>query len=134
MVAESASREGSLSILITDDDESCRLTLRDLFEPEGFRTFQAANGREAIEIAEHELINILILDMYMPDLTGVEVLGLIRDVCRRMLPAIVISGENSRRVREAAMSADAFSFVPKPINCELLRLTVERLVARYYSG
>ena len=59
-------------ILITDDDDNCRSSLNDIFEPEGYTTYLASCGREAVEIAKHELLHVLIMDVHMPDFSGFE--------------------------------------------------------------
>ena len=66
------------SILITDDDPGCREALRDIVEPEGFRTLLASSGEEAVDIVREESVHLLLLDMHMPRLTGLETMELVR--------------------------------------------------------
>ena len=54
------------SILITDDDRDCRETLRDIVEPQGFRTLLASSGEEALDIVHGEPVHLVLLDMHMP--------------------------------------------------------------------
>src|SRR5271170_3228901 len=76
------------SILITDDDPGCREVLRDIFEPEGYRTLLASSGEEAIDIVRDQPVHIALLDMHMPRLTGLETLELVRQI-NNLLPCIL---------------------------------------------
>ena len=62
------------SLLITDDDPGFRETLRVIFEPKGFRTLLAGDGDEALKIVHNETVHVVLLDMHMPKLTGLETL------------------------------------------------------------
>ena len=80
------------SLLITDDDPGFRETLRLIFEPKGFRTLLAGDGDEALKIVRNELVHVVLLDMHMPRLTGLETLRLLKEF-RAMLPCILISAQ-----------------------------------------
>src|SRR5438093_1126973 len=69
-----ATRSQPYSILITDDDSGCREALRSIVEPEGFYTLMASSGEEALDIVREEPVDLALLDMYMPTLTGLETL------------------------------------------------------------
>src|SRR5260370_35277210 len=60
------------SILITDDDRDYREALRELVEPEGYRTVLASSGEEALDVLREEPIHLALFDMHMPRLTGAE--------------------------------------------------------------
>ena len=62
----------SPSLLITDDDRDFRETLRDVFEPRGFHTVLASDGVEALEIVRTREIHLVLIDMHMPRLSGME--------------------------------------------------------------
>ena len=68
------------SILITDDDLDFRETLRFVFEPRGFRTLLAGDGEEALEIMRDEEVHLLLLDVHMPRLSGLETLRRVKQV------------------------------------------------------
>lgn len=128
----SNSRNRHYSLLITDDDEGCRYSLKNIFEPSGYITHLASCGREAIEIARTELLHALILDMHLPDIGGVETFRVIKKEVKGILPCIFISGDLSRELKLDALSVDAFTVIPKPINIEMMRFTMEQLIERYY--
>ena len=60
------------SVVIADDDDLCRETLRDIVEAEGYRTVLASCGEEAIEIIHEESIQLALFDVQMPRMTGLE--------------------------------------------------------------
>ena len=103
------------SILITDDDVSLRETLRGVFEPYGFRTLQAADGQEALELVQRGAeVHLLLLDMHMPRLTGLETIKLVKQ-CRSELPCILMSARADESLVREALSADAFTVLTKPV-------------------
>ncbi|MBM4048225.1 MAG: response regulator [Planctomycetes bacterium] len=123
------------SVLITDDDEGCRDSLRDALETQAFTTHVAGSGREAIYVVRTQVIHFAILDMHLPDLTGIETLMRIRQETRSVLLCIFISGEANGETRRRALAADeAFAFIPKPLDLHLVRRAVDDLVARYFRS
>ena len=94
--------------------------------------FQSEDGAEAVEIVQRQLVHLLILDMHMPDLTGLETLRLIRQVARRVLPTIFITADRSEHLRREALNAEACSLVPKPVNPNVVRILVHRILSEFY--
>jgi len=94
------------SLLITDDDPGFRETLRVVFEPKGFRTLMASDGEEALNIVHRETVHLVILDMHMPKLTGLETLRRLKEF-RAMLPCILLSAQLDDKMVEQAISAHA---------------------------
>ncbi len=120
------------SILITDDDRDFRETLREVFEPRGFRTWLAADGDEAIEIVRNEQVHLTLLDMHMPRLSGLEALRQIKRI-HAIVPCILISAEMDEALAEAARRADAFSVHSKPIRLAELTGTISRAMRQIYD-
>src|SRR5262249_34295668 len=94
------------SILIADDDRSCREALREIMEPEGYRTLLASSGEEALDIAREEAIHLALLDMHMPSLTGLETLQMLRQG-QAMLPCILVTADASDNLIRQACQAHA---------------------------
>jgi len=92
------------SILIADDDGSCREALREIMEPEGYRTLEASSGEEALDIVRARDVHLLLLDMHMPTLTGLETLQLARQI-KAMLPAILVTGDATASLLRQACQA-----------------------------
>ena len=119
------------SILITDDDRDCRETLREIMEPQGFRTFLASCGEEALDIAQDEEVHLALLDMHMPTMTGLEVLKLLRQM--RELPVILVTGDATASLIRQAQQACAYSVIPKPVSKNVVIYTVVRALLRAYG-
>jgi CheY-like chemotaxis protein len=120
------------SILITDDDRACRETLRDIVEPEGFRTYLASSGEEAVDIVREEPVHLALLDLHMPRLTGLETLELVHQV-NQVLPCILITGDATEDVMRQAFRARAYSVIPKPVSKNVVLYMVVRAIVRVYG-
>jgi CheY-like chemotaxis protein len=128
-----ATREGrAYSILITDDDSNSRDTLRDIIQPEGFQTVTASSGEEAIDIVRGRPIDLVLLDMHMPTLSGLETLRLVRQF-NALLPAILVTGDPNDTLVRQAIQAQFYSVIPKPVSKHLLLYTVLKALARFYG-
>ena len=121
----------SPSILITDDDDDFRETLRDVFAPR-FRTRLAANGEEALRIVLTEDIHLVLLDMHMPKLTGLETLRKVKKF-RSRIPCILLSAAMDEFILRQAQQADAFSVLSKPVTRQQITSVVEQAFERTYG-
>jgi CheY-like chemotaxis protein len=119
-------------ILITDDDPGFRQTLGGVFEPQGFRTLMAADGEEALEIVQREQVHLLLLDMHMPRLTGLDTLRRLREWNLRT-PSILLSAELDDEIRDAARSAEAFEVLGKPVSRKEITDVVARALREAYD-
>jgi len=120
------------SLLITDDDDDFRQTLRDVFEPRGFRTLLAANGEEAVEIVQTQRVHLLLLDMYMPKLTGLDTIRRVKSL-HELLPCILLSADMDERLAEEARRAKAFSVLSKPVRFADVTSVVSRAMRSVYG-
>ncbi len=119
------------SLLITDDDRDFRATLRSVFEAR-FRTLEAADGEEALDIVRSQDIHLVLLDQHMPKLTGLETLRRVKQFKSR-LPCILLSaGLDDVIIRQAEL-AEAFSVLAKPVSRDKLTSTVEAAMRRIYG-
>jgi CheY-like chemotaxis protein len=121
------------SILITDDDRRCQEALREIMEPEGFRTRLASTGEEALDIVQEESVHLLMLDVHLPRLTGLETLELLRQF-NAMLPCILVTADVNERVMRQAQQARAYSVIPKPVSKNVVLYTVVRALVRFYGN
>lgn len=90
MVARPADIDFEPSVLITDDSNAWRETLGEVLQREGFRTYQAACGEEAIELVRTEHLDLALIDFHMPRLDGLETIREIRRHDAR-LPAVLMT-------------------------------------------
>jgi CheY-like chemotaxis protein len=120
------------SILITDDDVDCREALREIVERQGFHTLVATCGEEAIDIVRGGVVHLALFDMYMPSMTGLEVLQIVRQFNAR-LPAILVTGDPNETVVRQAYLQQVYSVIPKPISKNVVLYTVLRALAKFYG-
>jgi CheY-like chemotaxis protein len=119
------------SLLITDDDPVVRETLRDIFEPAGYRTFLAESGEQAIDIVRHQDVHLALMDMHMPRLTGLETMQLVRQI-RGSLPTILISADHDENLLRKALSAHVFCVLAKPVSRDVVIYVVSRALEKFY--
>ncbi len=121
------------SILITDDDIGCREALREIVEPEGYRTLLASSGEEALDIVRDEQVHLVLLDMQMPTLTGLETLKLVRQI-NAVLPCVLVTADATENLIRQALRAQAYSVIAKPVSKNIVLYTVVRALVRVYGG
>ncbi len=119
-------------ILITDDDDDCRYGLKEIFEPEGYTTYMASCGREAVEIAKHKFLHLLILDVHLPDFSGFDTFKFIKVEKKIQIPCIFVSADTSKDLKFEAFEANAYTLISKPINKEIIKYAVEQSLEKYY--
>jgi DNA-binding NtrC family response regulator len=113
----------SKRVLIVDDEASIRSSLEKLLSYEKYRTFTAADGPSALETVAGERIDLVLLDIKMPQMDGLEVLQRIKEA-REDLPVVIISGHGTISTAVEATKLGAFDFIEKPIDLDRLLLTV----------
>jgi two-component system, NtrC family, response regulator PilR len=110
-------------ILIVDDEPSMRDMLRIVLRRDGFDVTVAGNGKEAIEILQRDRIDLLLSDIRMPDVGGVEVLRAAKDINRDII-AFMMTAFASTDSAVEAMRLGAVDYFTKPFNMDELRLKV----------
>jgi two-component system response regulator HydG len=118
---------GALTALIVDDEPAVRDVCRRLIEPLGFGALQAADGVEALERLEEALVHLVLLDLRMPRMSGIEVLPEIRRL-RPDVPVIVVTAHSDVDAAVEAMKLGAADFITKPFAIERLRQAVSTQV------
>ncbi len=114
------------AVLVVDDSRTMRLALIRALNNLGFRNItEAANGRQALDLALAKPFDLMLLDMEMPEMNGMEVLAALRANADLIgLPVIVISGAEQMDSAVRCIEAGAEDFLPKPFNPTLLRARV----------
>lgn len=118
------------SVLIADDDESCREALRDIVESEGFRTLLASSGEEAVDIVQEEPIHLALFDLQMPRMTGLETVQVVHQI-NALLPCILVTANATQDVIRQAFQVRAYSVIPKPVSKSILLFTMLRAMKAY---
>ncbi len=117
------------SLLITDDDRDFRETLSSIFTHRGFSTLLASDGEEAIRIVSDQTVHVVLMDLHMPRLSGLEAISRIKELNFR-LPCILISAALDDEVRARA---GAFSVLSKPVTQEEVTRTVQTALRVTYN-
>jgi two-component system response regulator PilR (NtrC family) len=120
-------------ILVVDDEPSMRELLDILLRREGHEVFTASNGRKAIEILEREPIDLLISDIKMPDMSGVDVLKAAKMLDPDLIGIMVTAYASVENAVEA-MHLGAYDYVSKPFNVEELKLRIRKALERKQLG
>ncbi|MHB8969904.1 MAG: response regulator [Pirellulaceae bacterium] len=120
------------SLLITDDDGAFRDALCSVFAPRGFNTLTARDGDEALEIVRRQPVHILLTDMHMPRLSGLETIRQIRQR-HLILPCILLSAGLDDGLMEEARDLQAFSVLRKPVRFSELTGVVRQALRVTYG-
>jgi CheY-like chemotaxis protein len=130
---EGAPDRHRFSILIADDDRGNRETLGEMLDSRGFRTVLARDGGEAVELVQVDLVHLVLFDMHMPRLTGLEAFAVIRQTLDRILPAVLMTADANTDLIRQAFAAQVYSVIPKPVSANIVLHTLERALAKVYG-
>lgn len=116
-------------LLLIDDDEGLRTLIAESLEMAGHRVSQAGNGREAMELLARNVFHLVITDINLPEISGLEILAHIREHSPST-PVIIITAFGTVTQAVQAVRRGAFDFLPKPINLEQLGVTVRQALEK----
>jgi CheY-like chemotaxis protein len=120
-----------VTILVAEDDEDNRFTLKTLLEMRGYRVLTAADGQEAIAVAERERLDLILMDLRMPILNGLAATRQLRQHVSprlRMIPILALSAYDPAQHRAVAIAAGCNDYVTKPIDYDRLEKLIETLL------
>jgi len=110
-------------ILIIDDEKSIRRTLREILEYENFKVEEAADGLEGLTLVQKEKFDIILCDIKMPKMDGMEALDKFMDA-NVDAPIIMISGHGNIETAVEAVKKGAYDFIQKPLDLNRLLVTI----------
>ena len=116
------------TILIVDDEEGIRSSLAGILEDEGYRTVCAADGEEALALCARELPGLVLLDIWMPRMDGIETLKRLKEL-HPSLNVIMMSGHGTIETAVKSTKLGAYDFIEKPLSLEKVVVTVENALA-----
>ncbi len=117
-------------ILVVDDDETIRTTMKAILQDEGYIVDLAATGKEAIQKTQEKNYNIALLDIRLPDMEGIELLKLLKDGIPKTRK-IMVTGYPSMQNAISAVNKNADAYLLKPVDVEkLLQMIKEQLYAQ----
>ena len=117
------------TILIIDDEESIRTSLKGALEDEGFDVLTAATGEDGIFKASDELPDLILLDIWMPGIDGIETLNRLKRLLPK-LPVVMISGHGTIEVAVKATRMGAYDFIEKPLSLEKVMITIRHALEK----
>jgi UDP-3-O-acyl N-acetylglucosamine deacetylase len=113
------------TVLVVDDEGEIRTSLRGVLSDEGLRVLEAENGARALDLVRSEQPELVILDVWMPDLDGIELLRRLQDGDSQP-QVIMISGHGNVETAVQATKLGAFDFIEKPFSIDALLHVVNR--------
>ena len=116
-------------ILIVEDDPTVGESLRLFLKKKGHEILLASNGKEALQLFRHEIVDLVITDVVMPKMDGIELLEAVKGL-KPETEVIVISAQGTIEKAVQAMKLGAFDFIEKPINPRVISLLVERALEK----
>lgn len=126
-----ASVDESRTVLVVEDFEDNRFMMRRLLEMSGFRVVEAVNGLQAVELAESERPDIILMDLSLPVLDGLAATRRIRERAElRRVPVIAVSAHDSADFHAEALAAGCNEYVTKPIDFDQLVELLDRALSQ----
>ena len=111
-------------ILVVDDDETIRKTMKAILEDEGYLVDLAGTGKEAIQKTQEKTYNVALLDIRLPDMEGIELLTLMKDSVPK-IRKIMVTGYPSMQNALGALNKNADAYLIKPVDIDKLLKTVK---------
>ena len=116
------------TILVVDDEPTLRETLVEALETDGFRVVSAADGREALTVFRAERPDLVLLDLMLPELSGVEVCRIIRS--ESSVPIVMLTAKDSELDKVVGLELGADDYVTKPFSLRELSARIRALFRR----
>ncbi len=116
-------------VLIIDDEEAIRSSLKMIFEYEGYECVLAANGPAALKIAEKEAPDLIFLDIKMPQMDGMEVLKQLK-ASPESPPVVILSGHGTVKTAVEATKLGAYDFIEKPPESDRILLVARNALSQ----
>ncbi len=118
-----------VKILVVDDDKNIRKLMTVVLSNEGFAVLSASDGKKALEIMDKEMVDMVIVDIMMPNLDGYEFTETVRAINDK-LPIIMLSAKQLAEDRKKGFVAGIDDFMVKPVDTEELVLHIRALLRR----
>ena len=116
------------TILVVEDEPTLRETIVDALESEGFRAISAADGREALTRFRAERPDLVLLDLMLPELSGIEITRIIR--AESGVPIVMLTAKDSELDKVVGLELGADDYVTKPFSLRELTARIRALFRR----
>lgn len=112
--------EKETKILIVDDEKGCREMLKIILEVEGYEVSQAENGTQAIDIVQKTSFDVILMDLKLPDMNGIDVTKKIREFNNKVI-IIIVTGCPSLDSSIESQKLDVYDYLIKPVPPDKLK-------------
>ena len=120
----------STVLIIEDNDKNMKLA-RDVLQAKGYKTLEAVSGEEGVKLAKEKIPNLVLMDIQLPGINGIEAFRQIRaDARTKGIPVVALTASVTPTDRSAINAAGFDAFLGKPINLKEFLDTVKRLIER----
>ncbi len=122
----------SQTVMVVEDFEDNRFMMRRLLEMSGYHVLEAMNGEEAVELAQSEHPNLILMDLSLPLLDGLSATRRIREFADlRKMPIVAVSAHDTADFHADALAAGCNDYVTKPIDFDHLEALLGRLLTKH---
>ncbi len=118
------------NILIVDDEKNYPMIIGEVLQEEGYSSMTAASGMEALDILHNELIDLVLTDVKMPGMSGIDLLQKIKEI-KPDMPVIVMTAHGSVEKAVEAMQKGAYTFILKPFDNQSLIAHIAKAMSIY---
>jgi two-component system response regulator HydG len=118
-------------ILVVDDEESHRIMLRAVLSADGYAVMEASDGTEALTAVERDAFDLILMDIRMTNMDGIEALTEIRKISP-LVPVLIMTAYASVKTAVEALKAGAFDYLTKPLDIEELKILIEKALEHYH--
>lgn len=115
-------------LLIVDDQYGIRILLNEVFQREGYTTFQAANGVQALEVVQKHKPDLVLLDMKIPGMDGIEILKRIKEI-NQQIKVIIMTAYGELDMIQETKDLGAIMHFAKPFDIDELREAVKKYIS-----
>jgi CheY-like chemotaxis protein len=108
-------------ILVVEDNDDSLFMLKSVLSRKGYRVVEAWDGKQAVEVAESEELDLILLDLQLPRLNGLGVIHRLRQNAKlQNVPVVIITGQDPEKYRSSAIAEGCDDFLVKPIDFDRL--------------
>lgn len=118
------------TVLITEDSALVRSSLKSLLEKQGYLTLEAANGKRLLDVIDRHPVDLILLDLHLPDGSALDLLETVRK--KSQVPLIIVSGEKCKDIRIECLKKGADDYVMKPFDKKELMARIQANMRRQH--
>jgi DNA-binding NtrC family response regulator len=121
------------TVLLANEQEGWHQTVRGVLQTQGVKTVSTRSGQEALSLLENTPVHVAVLDAQMPQLGGMQVIRLLREL-HKATPAILLTSHLTTHLLQEALGMQVFSVLSKPVDLNVLLDALARVLRRYHEN